>query len=105
VHTLASLDVEASPEPYVYMTRAGRRVSWPDPGDLDAFEADEFLAEMDDPSIRLGPLLTRWLGDDAVADLKAEKLTLRQMSALLEAVKTHYQLILGTPGESDASES
>jgi len=105
VHTLASLDVETGAEPYVYMTKARKRVTFPDPGEMDAFEAEEMLISFGDPQITSKEMLQRWLSETDFKALGAEKLTFYQMLALIADVQKHYEAIFGKPGESPASES
>lgn len=105
VHTLASLDVEAGAEPYVYMTKARKRVTFPDPGEMDAFDAEDMLISFSDPQVTSKEMLKRWLTETDFEALVAERLKLNQMLALIADVQRHYEAIFGKPGESPASES
>lgn len=105
--TLASLEVEAAPEQYVWGTKAGKRVVFPDPGEMDAWEAEEFLKDLSGRGVSTSSreALTKWVGEAGVKALDAEKFTYRQFLALMNDVQNHYKSFFGDPGESPASES
>lgn len=96
---------DASVEPFVYMTKANKRVVFPDLYDMDADEGETLLLKMKSGEIADGALLAEWLPDADLKALKAERLTVRQRMQLIEAVFAHYEKYNGTPGEDDASAS
>ncbi|WP_114202316.1 hypothetical protein [Janibacter anophelis] len=100
--TLARLGKTEKPEPYVYRTRTGKdKVVFPDPGEMDWLEAENFLSDMG--SSKDSAFLKKWLDDDDYNALVAEKWTLREKNLVLEDVFAHYEDIFGTPGEEPAS--
>lgn len=106
VYTESDLDIEESPEPFVYqLKRTRKRVTFPPPGDLDAFEAEEFLFDLSNPQIRSREVLSKWLSEEDFAKFLEEKMSLKVLMGLISKVQEHYQAIFGPAGESDASES
>ena len=102
VHATAkALDFEA-PGPFVYGTKTGARVTFPDPSALEFEEADEFL-RMIINSGSARDALRRWLSEEDYTALLADGLTWGQMTRLMEIVAKHYEVLLGTPGESPGS--
>lgn len=99
----AKLDQQGTPEAFVYMTKAGHRITWPDPLDMDFEDAEEFLDDLNGK--RNSEVLPKWIGDDDYAALKADHLSLKKLRALLDMVVSHYQGVLGDEGEGDASGS
>lgn len=105
--TLASLDVEAAPAAFVYGTKSGKRITFPDPGEMDWEQAEQFMLDI---SGNGGPVsnaeaLEKWIGKAGLDALREDHLTLRQFMALMAKVQGHYASAFGTPGESVASES
>lgn len=101
--SLADLDTEGKPEPYVYMTKGGKRVTFPDIFEMDWEEGDKFMSDLENKSTRA--FMSDWLPEKDFDALRAEKLTLRQMGILVQKVMAHYQGLVGGPGEGDASKS
>lgn len=99
--SLASLDVEAAPEPFRFGLSGGKTITFPDPGSFDWLEAEEFMQHVQNAPN--SEVLRRWLSEDDYAKLKAEKLTLRQINGITKAVGEHYRSIFGGPGEDTAS--
>lgn len=98
--TLASLDVEADPEPFVWGTKSGKRVTFPDPGAMDAFEVEDFLADFTELGRNNTVVMKKWLSEKDFEALREDRLTLRQFTALMKAVLAHYSDIFGpVPGE------
>lgn len=95
---------EATPEPARFMTSAGR-ITFPDPGVMEAFESDELLSFVVSPATDTKAVLKKWLSPEDFEKVAAEKLTRRAMTALLKKVQSHYNDIFGGPGESSASPS
>ena len=102
--TFAALDAIEKPEPYVYATKAGKRVTFPDIFDMEFEAAEEFLRDLASDQWN-SSVLRKWLTDKDFAALKADKLSLRQMNALTEMVRAHYEGTLGDAGEGSASAS
>lgn len=96
-------DVEL--EPFVYMTKANKRVEFPDIFAMDADEGEELIRDMESGKITLGEGLRRWLPADELKKVDEDKLTLRQRMALVEAAQAHYEKFYGDSGEGSASAS
>lgn len=103
--TLKDLDNEIAQDPFIYMTRAGKRVVFPDPSEMDWREAEEFGRAMRDPNSNGEKFLIKYLGKDALDDLEQDIKTYRQMSKFMELVVEHYEAFFGTPGKDDASKN
>lgn len=99
--TLASLDVEATPEPYVFGL-GSHLVRFPDPMDMDFEEADEFLSSVRSTG-EARVIFKRWLSEEDYKVLADAHLKGRQAAALLRDVLRHYELLLGTQGEDNTS--
>ena len=102
------LDKEAgagtAPEAYVYQTRAGKRITFPDPYEMDFEQAEEFLAKIESFS-NSREALTEWVGADGFEAIQKDHLTLRQMLLLVQRVQQHYVAFMGSPGEDAPSSS
>lgn len=101
--TSADLDTEDKPEPFVYVTRSNKRVTFPDLFEEEWETAERFFADMDNEPNSV--VLKKWLSDKDFAALKADKLSLRSIGILLQKVMNHYQGAFGDPGEDGASAS
>lgn len=101
--TFSNLDDEETPRPFIYMTKANKRVTFPDLYDMEWEEGEAFLADMATKPTR--QILDKWLTAADVEALKADRLSLRNMLLLTQKVQAHYEASLGTPGEGSASES
>lgn len=102
--TLARLGKTETAGPYVYTCRNGKtKVTFPDPGEMDWFEAEKFLSQMG--SGKDSDFLKKWLTADEFATLADEKWTLREKNLVIQDVFSHYSDIFGTPGEEPASAS
>lgn len=100
--TFQQLANEGDPEPYVYVTKANHRVTFPDFMALDADEGAAFLRDIetsrDDDAV-----LKKWLSDEDYAALKDDKMTLRMRARLMGYALEYYQASIGTQGEGTAS--
>lgn len=99
--TLAGLDVDAKPEPFRFGLPGGKVITFPDPGEMEWTEAEDFMEQVQAGSNRA--MMQRWLSEDDYQKLLDARLTLRQMAALGKAVGKHYEDVFGGPGEDDAS--
>jgi hypothetical protein len=102
--SFADLEAEAKAEPFVYKTKAGVAIEFPDPFDMEFSEAEKFLSELVNMTDSEAAL-AKWLSEEDLATLLADKLTLRQMLGLINRVHAHYEAVLGTPGEGKPSGS
>lgn len=102
--SFAELDSEIeNPEPFVYTTKASKRVTFPDLFAMEAEEGEKFLMELQTKPD--GVILKQWLSEKDQAALTEDKLTLRQRQTLMQRVMAYYEGTFGTPGEDTASES
>lgn len=102
--SFADLDREIdAPEPYVYTTKASKRVTFPDIFAMEADEAERMLLEIQ--TLPDGEFLKRWLAEEDLAKLAEDKLTLRHRAMLVQNVMAYYEGTLGNQGEDDASGS
>lgn len=101
--TTSSLDADAKVEPYVHATRGGKRITFPDPFEMEFEEAEEFMASLE--GVKSSEVLRRWLSDGEYDLLKDDHLTLRQMMVLTQKVQAHYEAWLGDQGNGGASAS
>lgn len=102
--SFSDLDNLEKPEPFVYTTKASKRVTFPDVFDMEAEEAENFLREMGTNPWNT-EVLQKWLPAKDYAALKADRLTLRQLSVLFERVQAHYEGRLGDSGEGSDSDA
>lgn len=99
---LSQLEVEEV-GPYVVGLSGGKRITFPDPGAMNAFEADEFANDLM-TARSAEAVFSRWLTEADVKKLKEEKsFNLYRMKKLMSAVQAHYKAAFGEPGEGDAS--
>lgn len=92
-----------APEPFVYTTKASKRVTFPDIFAMEADEAEQMMAEME--SMPDSKFLAKWLGEEDLAKLAADKLSLRHRAMLMQRVMAYYEGTLGDQGEGTASGS
>lgn len=101
--TLNRLGKVEHPEPYVYVTKTGKKkVTFPDPGRMEWTEAEEFLIKLDRPDSQV---LAGWLSEKDHETYLAEKLDRRQHIRVMQDVRRHYADIFGGQGEDDASDA
>lgn len=102
--SFAELDSEIeNPEPFVYTTKASKRVTFPDLFAMEADEGEKFLYDLRTKPD--GEILKEWLSDKDRAALAEDKLTLRARTTLLQRVMAYYEGTFGTSGEEPASAS
>lgn len=85
-----------NPEPFVYVTKNGEKVTFPDPGAMEMEEAEEFLMGLATKPDTV--VLRGWLGEDQYKKFREDRLTIREKNWLLRAVHQHYSDVLGSPG-------
>lgn len=96
--SLASLDVEATREPYRFALPGNKIIAFPDPMDLDFIEAEEFVRALTSGEMTLAESFEKWLSEEDFQALKDARLTLRQVAALTQKVAAYYQDVFGEPG-------
>ena len=90
-------------EPFVYRTKTGKRVAFPDQYGMEWEQAEEFISKLDSFGNSKDALL-EWVGTDGYEAIKADRLSLRQMLQLVTNVQQHYTAFMGSPGESGSSD-
>lgn len=100
--SLKDLDQEVRPAPFTYMTKANKRVVFPDPGEMGWEESDQFSRDLNS-SMPAREFLIKYLGEKDFTALEAEKFNGYQMTNFMTLVLKHYKAFLGTPGEEGAS--
>lgn len=96
--TFATLDKQESPTPFVYATKTGARVTFPDIFGLEFEEAEQFLSDIQrttDNSV----VLRKWLSPADYEKLRKDRLTLRQLVTLVESAQAHYEASVGSREE------
>lgn len=96
---------DSAPEPYVYVTKANKRVTFPDIFAMEAEEAEQFLMDFNNTTVPDSVALQKWLSKTDYDALKADKLSLRFRSQLLESVMNYYERSFGSSGEESTSAS
>lgn len=99
---LSKLDVDIA-EPYVLALSGNKRVTFPSPMEMNALEADEFMAALNTPG-RINDFFKMWLSEDDYDKLRAEKgFTLGRMRKVMDRINNHYEGVFGDMGEDTAS--
>lgn len=94
--SLASLEVEAALEPYRFALSGNKIIEFPDPTAMAWDAAENFLSSLETASA--SEVLEKWLSEEDFATLKAEKLNLRHMNALMGKVTAYYSGAFGSQG-------
>lgn len=102
--SFSDLDKIDTPEPFVYTTKASKRVTFPDLLNLEFEEAEKFQEELQAAGGNAGAL-RKWLSEEDYERLRADRLSLRQVNNLVQKVSAHYEGAIGTQGEETASAS
>lgn len=111
--TLAQIEKAESGGPYVYVCRNGKdKITFPDLGEMDWFEAEEFMSDIQEMQAR--EWLPKWLADKDFERFKKEKIPMSQIigkwvdgkpTGLAAQILNHYEKLMGDSGEGDASPS
>jgi len=101
--SFADLDNEVKPEPFVYTTKASKRVVFPDLYDKEFEEAERFFKDFQSAEMSNTAALRKWLDEKDYENLRADRLTLRQVEVLVQRVQAHYEGTFGNTGEGSAS--
>lgn len=102
--TLELLDEEPRVEPFIYVSKTGEEIVFPDPLDLAPSETEQFLRDceliLEGRFVEATAMLQRWCGEHgANVILVDDKPSYRQLVAVLNMIATHYQTSLGNAGE------
>lgn len=86
-------------EPFVLTLSNSKRVTFPDIFGMESGEAERLFKEMEAGQAGIWQQLENWLSAEDAAKLRAEKLTLRQLMAVVERVRAYYEGHYGDMGE------
>ncbi len=95
--TLSTLSTPDQPKPYVYVTKRGEKVEFPNPGLMELEEAEEFLSSLSTESD--SSVIRKWVSEENYDKIRADKMNLLQKNALFADIFKHYKDIFGTRGE------
>lgn len=102
--TLAKITAEVHDvEEFMLGLPNGKRVTFPDIYAQESEAAENLVRDLATGVTSNWEVLDRWLSKEDAAALRAEKLSLRELIAVLEAAQHYYETSYGTPGEEDAS--
>lgn len=92
-------------EPFIYATKTGKYVTFPDVGAMVAESADELMHDLENSRGSMGSMgfLQKWLPTESYEAVRKDKLTVNQLNVLIGMVMQHYQQALGDAGEGSAS--
>lgn len=103
--SLANLRKETvNPDPFVVALTGSKRVTFPDLFAMESVEAEEVFASLNRSATNWSAL-ERWLSKGDAAALKAEKLSVRELAAVVQAAISYYEGTYGKSGEDNASAS
>lgn len=98
---LDDLDAAAQAGPFVQALNGGKRITFPDPGEMEWTAAEEFLQDIQSQNTR--GMLEKWLSEADFKKLLDAKLNLYQISQLGKLVNNHYKAIFGDEGNVTGS--
>lgn len=93
------------PEPYRLALSDSKVITFPDIFDQDSEAAETLMAQWQTGQLTHWQFLDQWLSEKDAAALRKERLTLRELLAVVQSAQTYYEGIWGTQGEEDASDS
>lgn len=103
--SLSSLRKEvAKPEPFRVALSGSKTITFPDLYDLESTEAEEVFGDLTRNSGNWDAL-EKWLSDADAKALKAERLSVRELGAVVQAAINYYEQTVGSAGNGPASAS
>ncbi len=103
--SLVSLRKEvAKPDPFRVALSASKIITFPDLYAVESVEAEEIFGALSKSSTNWDAL-EKWLTKADAAALKAEKLSVRELGAVVQAAIAYYEQTVGTAGNAAASAS
>lgn len=103
--SLSSLRKEvAKPDPFRVALSGSKTITFPDLFALESTEAESVFADLSRNASNWDAL-DAWLSKADAAALRAEKLSVRELAAVVQAAMTYYEQTVGTPGNGTASAS
>lgn len=103
--TLSALRKEvAKPDAFRVALSGSKTITFPDLFGVESVEAEEIFSALNHSSTNWGAL-EKWLTNADAAALKAEKLSIRELGAVVQAAIAYYEQTVGTAGNGTASAS
>ncbi|HET8536086.1 MAG TPA: hypothetical protein VFL73_02800 [Solirubrobacteraceae bacterium] len=102
--TWAEIDKQASelsPGPFVLTLPGNKRITFPDPLDMDWIEVEGFIRDI--VSAPNSESFKRWLSEEDYQKLADAKPSLKHVIVIARSVQEHYGAIADLLGESSAS--
>ncbi|MBG6083236.1 hypothetical protein [Zhihengliuella flava] len=91
-------------DPFRVSLSGSKIVTFPDVYAMESVEAEEIFSGLNRNSTSWG-VLSKWLSTADADKLKAEKLSVRELSAVVQAAIAYYEESYGDEGNGNASES
>lgn len=91
--TMADLDAAAHAGPFRQALTGGKRITFPDPGEMEWTKAEEFLNDLIAASTQ--EMVKKWLSEEDFKKLMDAKLNLYQINELGRRIMAHYEAIFG----------
>lgn len=89
------------PEVFQVALSGSKIITFPDLYDMESVEAEETFGALN-RNMTSWDAIGKWLSAKDVAALKAEKLSIRELSAVIQAAVTHYETSYGDAGKGNA---
>ena len=94
----------AKPDPFRVALTGSKTITFPDVYGMESVEAEEIFGALNQSATNWGAL-DKWLTKADAAALKAEKLSVRELGAVVQAAIAYYEQTVGTAGNGTASAS
>lgn len=95
-NSLKDLETEAGQEPFRFALSRNRIITFPSPQEMAWDEAEEFMNAISGENTSISEVFKQWLSEDDYKKLADEKLTLGQVTKLIQLVTKHYESVFGT---------
>lgn len=103
--SLTSLRKEvAKPDPFRVALTGSKIITFPDLFALESTEAENVFGSLERNASNWDAL-DRWLSKEDAAALRAEKLSVRELAAVVQAAMNYYEQTVGSAGNGTASAS
>jgi hypothetical protein len=103
--SLAALRKEvAKPDPFRVSLTGSKLITFPDLFALESTEAESVFGDLERNASNWDAL-DKWLSKADATSLRAEKLSVRELAAVVQAALNYYEQTVGTPGNGTASAS
>lgn len=103
--SLSTLRKEVTnPDPYRVALSSSKTITFPDIYAMESVEAETIFKDLN-RNATSWTVLDKWLSKPDAVALRAEKLSLRVLGAVVSAATSYYEASYGAEGEGNASES